>query len=87
MLNVTDGMIESGDVVQNFHLMNELRSGEVKWVGAAALLCLGSLVCLGVFFLWMIVVVELAVRRRSRVRAVSWRQMDGRGDRVPLLPA
>lgn len=42
------------------------------------LLCLGSLVCLGVFFLWMIVVVELAVRRRSRVRAVSWRQADGR---------
>lgn len=26
----------------------------------------------GRFFLWMIVVVELAVRRRSRVRAVSW---------------
>lgn len=37
MLNVTDGMIESGDVVQNFHLMNELRGCEVGWCCCSAL--------------------------------------------------
>lgn len=59
----------------------------MKWVGAAAAALPGLLGVSGRFFLWMIVVVELAARRRSRVRAVSWRQADGRGDWVPLLPA